>query len=66
MSYYKTCPACGSNLDPGEKCDCQQEKDELQKYILQHTDINKKTGQIFFDWDHKGRMICGEKQYFAN
>ena len=21
--YYHTCPHCGSNLDPGEKCDCQ-------------------------------------------
>ena len=21
-TYYKTCPHCGSNLDPGEKCDC--------------------------------------------
>jgi len=22
MSYYRTCPHCGSNLDPGEKCPC--------------------------------------------
>ena len=22
---YKTCPLCGSNLDPGESCDCQKE-----------------------------------------
>lgn len=22
MSYYKTCPDCGANLDPGERCDC--------------------------------------------
>ena len=22
MSYYKTCPHCGANLDPGEQCDC--------------------------------------------
>jgi hypothetical protein len=22
-SYYHTCPDCGANLDPGEKCDCQ-------------------------------------------
>lgn len=22
MSYYKTCPLCGANLDPDEKCDC--------------------------------------------
>ena len=22
---YKECPYCGSNLDPGEKCDCGKE-----------------------------------------
>lgn len=21
---YRTCPQCGSNLDPGETCDCQK------------------------------------------
>ena len=21
-TYYKSCPACGANLDPGEHCDC--------------------------------------------
>ncbi len=20
--YYDTCPDCGANLDPGERCDC--------------------------------------------
>ena len=23
MPYYRICPGCGSNLDPGERCDCQ-------------------------------------------
>jgi len=22
MAYFNTCSICGSNLDPGEKCDC--------------------------------------------
>lgn len=22
MAYFKTCPLCGANLDPGEECDC--------------------------------------------
>ena len=22
MPYYHTCPNCGANLDPCEKCDC--------------------------------------------
>ena len=25
--YYWTCPRCGSNLDPGEKCDCEVNND---------------------------------------
>ena len=24
MSYYNTCPECGSNLDPGERCTCKK------------------------------------------
>ena len=30
--YYKECPFCGCNLDPEEKCDCQ---DERQRYLRQ-------------------------------
>lgn len=26
MAMYNTCPVCGANLDPGEKCDCEKEK----------------------------------------
>lgn len=26
--YYIECPYCGSNLDPGEKCDCRDNKEE--------------------------------------
>lgn len=22
--YYKKCPDCGANLDPGERCDCER------------------------------------------
>ena len=22
MAYYKKCPECGANLDPGEECEC--------------------------------------------
>lgn len=25
--YYSECPLCGANLDPGEKCECQEERD---------------------------------------
>lgn len=23
---YRTCPFCGANLDPGERCDCQKKE----------------------------------------
>ena len=26
MPYYRTCPWCGAALDPGEVCDCRDEK----------------------------------------
>ena len=26
MSYYKTCTHCGAHLDPGETCDCRDNK----------------------------------------
>ncbi len=25
---YRTCPHCGANLDPEEKCDCQEDQEE--------------------------------------
>lgn len=25
-NYYDTCPHCGAHLDPGEPCDCQENK----------------------------------------
>lgn len=31
MPFYKTCPFCGANLDPGEKCDCQDTKKEEEE-----------------------------------
>lgn len=26
MAYYYVCPDCGSNLDPGERCDCKRSR----------------------------------------
>lgn len=41
MSYYHTCPRCGANLDPSEKCDClferiQKEEKERRMIVLHH------------------------------
>lgn len=32
MAYYRQCPTCGANLDPGETCEeCSGKKDEKQE-----------------------------------
>lgn len=59
MPFYKVCPACGANLDPGERCNCIQtaeqkgfamngitfdNKRELERYAALR--ILKKSGKI--------------------
>lgn len=29
MAYYRECPHCGVNLDPGERCDCREREQEM-------------------------------------
>ena len=29
--FYHICPYCGASLDPGERCDCLEEKAEQKK-----------------------------------
>lgn len=31
MSYFRECPRCGCNLDPGEQCDCIEKEEKLRK-----------------------------------
>lgn len=31
MPYYNICPHCGSHLDPGERCDCQNKVQEPKR-----------------------------------
>ncbi len=37
MAYYSVCEICGANLDPGERCDCEEEREreheEAEKII---------------------------------
>lgn len=47
MAYYNVCPNCGSNLDPGEKCTCLEEKTKQQEFLNRHFKVTK-TGQISF------------------
>ena len=55
MPYYETCPDCGANLDPCEKCDCykkgpvceatQNETEDFWTKSLFDYSINHSEGQ---------------------
>ena len=53
MAYYYTCPSCGSNLDPGEMCTCQDESEEQKRLFAESTRVNPATGQMSFVWDEE-------------
>jgi hypothetical protein len=40
-AYYRTCPDCGANLDPGERCDCEGQMSFLsppsRRSVLNHS-----------------------------
>jgi hypothetical protein len=51
MSYYTTCPKCGANLDPGEKCTCTTERvresyEAGSRYYPVDGYIKSKTGAV--------------------
>lgn len=31
MAQFRTCPNCGANLDPEERCDCLKREQKLRK-----------------------------------
>ncbi len=48
MAIYRTCPRCGANLDPGERCDCELEEEEARERLLQALVVDPRTGQLTF------------------
>lgn len=30
-TYFRRCPICGCALDPGERCDCEETREEATK-----------------------------------
>lgn len=45
MSYFHECSKCGASLDPGEKCDCMEEREQKAMQIANNL-IVPKFGQI--------------------
>lgn len=31
--YFRTCPYCGDDLDPGERCECRNEKEQRDRFF---------------------------------
>ena len=48
MAYYRVCPKCGGNIDPGEKCDCEKEKARQQEIFSRQLRMEPKGGQLAF------------------
>lgn len=46
MAYYNTCPRCGSNLDPQEKCDCETREVEQQQFFKKYLKVEPETKQF--------------------
>lgn len=62
MAYYNTCPKCGCNLDPGEKCDCGGEKEKRQEFFRRSLKAEPGGGQfsfVFADMESShGKKMC--------
>lgn len=56
MAYFRRCPYCGCNLDPGERCDCREDRDkEEEKRNGQKTAERQSPGGSGLDFDRTGR-----------
>ena len=31
--FYRVCPCCGSNLDPGERCECRKIAKKKEEFL---------------------------------
>ena len=50
--FYRTCPRCGANLDPEEKCTCRQEE-ERERAEKRREQIDALRADLELDRDQK-------------
>lgn len=55
--YFNTCPHCGSNLDPGESCDCLSKTEPQQK--------PETTENVAMRRSHELRNLCIREGWFT-
>ncbi len=53
MKYYRECPNCGCSLDPGERCDCRNERGEKQDEVREYIKIGAR-GQYCLNFERLG------------
>lgn len=47
MAYYNICPICGAHLDPGEPCDCKDNRtEEKTRRLALPTEVEPYSGQL--------------------
>lgn len=49
--YFNRCETCGAYLDPGERCDCEQEKEQETKRLQKLYVKEGKSDQLAFNWE---------------
>lgn len=45
--YYNECSQCGAYLDPGEHCDCEEERQRQTQRIMSMIRENKQTAEAW-------------------
>ena len=63
MAYYNVCQNCGSNLDPGERCDCEsikaKEQEARKSYYRQFLRTDEEGGQLSFVFENQREGVIG-------
>lgn len=56
--YYRVCQKCGAALDPGERCDCEEERIREREREEERIDKlyveDQRTNQLTFNLDRAG------------
>lgn len=63
MAFYRICPRCQAHLDPGEKCDCEEENARRQGFFDSHLKMEPGSGQMKFVFGNK--EACHENKSYC-
>lgn len=54
MAYFNVCPRCHATLDPGEKCDCEEEERQREEFFMRNIKEVPGTGQLSLRLEREG------------